>query len=94
MALMVSSPVIIVTLIPLQWKLNDDSQSHCFIPIAWCMILNPVDVRCMQSARDNIIDVIKPCSVLDGERCLEDRVCRQSVKRCDWVSESFWIDSS
>ena len=27
---------------------------------AWCVILNPVDVRGGQSARDNIVDVIKP----------------------------------
>ena len=27
---------------------------------AWRMILNPVDVRCEQSAHDDIIDVIKP----------------------------------
>ena len=27
---------------------------------AWRVIQNPVDVRCGQSARDDIIDVIKP----------------------------------
>ena len=27
---------------------------------AWCVILNPVDVRDGQSVRDDIIDVIKP----------------------------------
>ena len=78
----------------LQSSVHSYIDSIAMETIAWCMILNPVDVRCGQSARDNIIDVIKPCSVLDGEHCLEDWVCRQSVKRCDWDSESFWIDNS
>ena len=33
--------------------INDDSKSHSSIPIAWCVILNLVDVLCGQSACDN-----------------------------------------
>ena len=33
--------------------LNNDSKCQRSIPIAWCMILNPVDVRDGQSACDN-----------------------------------------
>ena len=32
--------------------LNDDSKSQRSIPIALCVIQNPVDVRCRQSVRE------------------------------------------
>ena len=38
--------------------LNDDSKSHRIIPIAWRVTIDPVYVRCGQSARDDINDVI------------------------------------
>ena len=43
---------------------------------AWSMVLHPVDVRCGQSARDDIIDVSKPALY---KCCLEDWACRQTV---------------
>ena len=59
---------------------------------AWHMIQNPVDVRGGQSACDDKTRrrmLRAECvwwyywrhqtSVVDGERCPEDRVCRQSV---------------
>ena len=57
---------------------NDYSKSHRSIPIAWRVILSPIHVCCRQSVCDDIIDVIIT-SILDGIRCLEDQVCRQSV---------------
>ena len=48
--------------------INDDSKSHRSIPIAWRMILNPVDVCCGQSVSDNIIGIIIT-SVPDSVYC-------------------------
>ena len=49
--------------------INNDFESHRSIPIAWCMILNPIHVRGRQCVYDVIIDIIIT-SVVDGERCL------------------------
>ena len=34
-------------------RINDDSKSHTIIPIAWRVTMNPIYVRCGQSARDD-----------------------------------------
>ena len=60
--------------------LNDDSKSQRRTLMAWLVILNRVDVRGGQSARDEwtFSDTASPPR-LHGVHCLEDSVCRQSA---------------